>query len=140
LSSTFQTPIFVQNPVARLKPVGSVPPFVTELSAEDVAWLQGAGERRRMRAGEEIGFDHLFVVIEGEFESSPAAGGPLRAATDGVVLCVRREEVEAKLARDPAFKRRLRNVISKLAPPQRPESPAEFHVPTVIEKLLEGDF
>jgi len=120
--------------------VRSVPPFVTELSAEDAAWLQGAGERRRMRAGVEFAREHLFVVIEGEFELSSAAGGPLRAATDGEVLCVRREEVEAKLARDPAFKRRLRGVISALTPPQRPESPADFHVPTLIEKLLEGDF
>jgi hypothetical protein len=130
--------------------VRSLPTFVSELSAEDAAWLQGAGERRRMRAGEEIGRDQMFVVIEGEFEPSSAAGGPLRAATDGEVLCVRREEVEAKLARDPAFKRRLRNVISRLAPPPpRPGHPVdgatpapatEFHVPTVIEKLLEGDF
>jgi hypothetical protein len=130
--------------------VRSVPPFVTELSAEDAAWLQGAGERRRMRAGEEIGRDHLFVVIEGEFETSTAAGGPLRAATDGEVLCVRPEEVAAKVASDPAFRRRLHEVISTLDPtPPASGRPAAgaingaasgFHVPTMIEKLLEGDF
>jgi len=127
----------------------SVPPFVNELSAEDAAWLHGAGERRRMRAGEEIVHDHLFVVIEGEFETSSAAGGPLRAATDGVLLCIRREEVEAKLARDPAFRRRLRGMIRLAPPPGRPAAgpvdraapapAADFHVPTMIEKLLEGD-
>lgn len=136
-----------------------VPPFVTELGDEDARWLHCAGERRCVRAGEEIapeGFPprHLFVVIEGEFEASAVAGGPVRAATDGVLLCIRREEVEAKLAGDPTFERRLDKVISKFAPrgrrhPERPaaeapnggapEVPAEFTMPQMIEKLLRGD-
>ncbi|MFL5382663.1 MAG: hypothetical protein ACJ8GN_09145 [Longimicrobiaceae bacterium] len=131
-----------------------VPPFLTELDDEDARWLDGAGERRRVRAGEEIVTGgvpprHLFVVIEGEFEASPAAGGSVRAATDGVLLCVPREELEAKAAGDPGFELRLDRVISKRRLPRRPATPAkepakptpegEFHVPTVIEKLLLGD-
>ena len=135
-----------------------VPPFVTELGDEDARWLHCAGERRCVRAGEEIapeGFPprHLFVVIEGEFEAPRVAGGPVRAATDGVLLCIRREEVEAKLAGDPTFERRLDKVISKFAPRRRrrpdrsagavdaaaPEIPAEFTMPQMIEKLLRGD-
>jgi CRP-like cAMP-binding protein len=131
-----------------------VPPFITELDDEDARWLDGAGERRRVRAGEEIltegvPVQHLFVVIEGEFEALPAAGGAVRAATDGVLLCVPREELEAKAADDPGFEHRLDLVISKRRPPRRPAAQAkkqaklpadgEFHVPTVIEKLLLGD-
>ncbi|HEV7589603.1 MAG TPA: cyclic nucleotide-binding domain-containing protein [Longimicrobium sp.] len=135
-----------------------VPPFVTELGDEDARWLHGAGERRCVRAGEEIALEgfpprHLFVVIEGEFEASSIAGGPVRAATDGVLLCIRREEVEAKLAGDPTFERRLDQVISKFAPRHRrqpgrlarkpldaePDIPAEFQIPQMIEKLLRGD-
>jgi CRP-like cAMP-binding protein len=138
--------------------VTNVPPFVTELGDEDARWLHCTGERRCVRAGEEIapeGFPprHLFVVIEGEFEASSVAGGPVRAATDGVLLCIRREEVEAKLAGDPTFERRLDQVISKFAPRRRktdrpasetldgraPEIPAEFTMPQMIEKLLRGD-
>ena len=136
----------------------NVPPFVTELGDEDARWLVLAGERRCVRAGEEIAPEgypprHLFVVIEGEFEASSVAGGPVRAATDGVLLCIRREEVEAKLAGDPTFERRLDQVISKFAPRRRrsdrpaaepgdgraPEIPAEFTMPQMIEKLLRGD-
>jgi CRP-like cAMP-binding protein len=132
------------------------PPFITELDDEDARWLDGAGERRRVRAGEEIASGgvppkHLFVVIEGEFEESTAAGGAVRAATDGVLLCIPREELEAKAANDPAFEHRM---IAKLAPKRRPprrppgqaKKPAEpapegsLHVPTVIERLLRGDF
>ena len=132
-----------------------VPPFITEFDDEDARWLDGAGELRPVRAGEEIVTEgvppgHLFVVIEGEFEESPAAGGAVRAATDGVLLCIPREELEAKAADDPAFEHRL---ISKLPPkrrlPRRPAAPAKkpaepapgggLHVPTVIEKLLRGE-
>ena len=131
-----------------------VPPFITELDDEDARWMDGAGQRRRVRAGEEIVSEgvpprHLFVVIEGEFEASPAAGGSVRAATDGVLLCVPREELEAKAAGDPGFELRLDRVISKRRPPRRPAAPAkkpaklpadgEFHIPTVIDKLLLGD-
>lgn len=141
--------------------MSNVPPFVTELGDEDARWLVLAGERRTVRAGEEIAPEghpprHLFVVIEGEFEASSVAGGPVRAATDGVLLCIRREEVEAKLAGDPTFERRLDKVISKFAPRRRrtdrlaagtvcgaaPEIPPEFtmpQMPQMIEKLLRGD-
>ncbi|HVG43128.1 MAG TPA: hypothetical protein VM890_00305 [Longimicrobium sp.] len=133
-------------------------PFVTELGDEDARWLQCVGRRWRVRAGEEIATEglpdrHLLVVIEGEFEASSVAGGPVRAATDGVLLCIRLEEVEAKLAGDPTFRDRLEEVIAKAAPRRRrpPEKPAaeavdgaapnaaEFHVPDVIKKLLCGD-
>jgi hypothetical protein len=130
-----------------------VPPFITELDDEDARWLDGAGERRRVRAGEEIATggvptQHLFVVIEGEFEASPADEGAVRAATDGVLLCVSREEVEAKAAGDPGFEHRLGRVISKRRPrrtpvpakqPPNPAPDGSLHVPTVIEQLLRGE-
>lgn len=135
-----------------------LPPFITELDDEDARWLDGAGERRRVRAGEEIvpegvSAQHLFVLIEGEFEPSPAAGGAVRAATDGVLLCIPREELEAKAADDPGFEHRLDRVISKLAPkrripqrpPPRPKKPAPpapeggVHVVNAIQKMLIGD-
>ena len=131
-------------------------PFVTELGDEDARWLDRASERRRVRAGEEIVPEgvpprHLFVVIEGEIEAW--AGGPVRAATDGVLLCICREAVEAKLAGDPTFERRLKKVMSKFGPRRRnsapsaarvveearPAAPAEFHVPDVIQRLLRGE-
>jgi hypothetical protein len=136
--------------------VPNVLPFVTELGDEDARWLHRASERRCVRAGEEIVPEgvpprHLFVVIEGEFETS--AGGPVRAATDGVLLCICREAVEAKLAGDPTFERRLNRVISKFGPGRRkpdppvarvaeegePKPPAEFHVPDVIQRMLRGE-
>jgi CRP-like cAMP-binding protein len=136
--------------------VPDVLPFVTELGDEDARWLHRASERRRVRAGEEIVPEgvpprHLFVVIEGEFEAS--AEGPVRAATDGVLLCICSEAVKAKLAGDPTFERRLNKVISKFAPQRRKSDPpaskvvddarpaasAEFHVPDVIQRMLRGD-
>lgn len=136
-----------------------IPLFVKELDNEDARWLDGAGERRRVRAGEEIVLEdvpsqHLLVVIEGEFEESPAADGAVRAATDGVLLCIPREELAAKVADDPGFQLRLDKVISKLDPkrprargrrPARAQQPAHaapddgVHVPSIIEKLLRGD-
>ena len=112
-----------------------LPPFITELDDEDARWLDGAGERRRVRAGEEIVPEgvpphHLFVVIEGEFEASPAPGGAVRAATDGVLLCIAREELEAKAAGRPAQAKK----------PAEPAPERGIHVPTMIEKLLDGDF
>jgi hypothetical protein len=140
--------------------VPNVPPFLSELEDEDARWLHGAGKRLSVRAGEVIVSEdfpprHLYVVVEGEFETPSAAGEPVRAATDGVLLCISREVVEAKLARDPAFERRLDKVIAKLAPPRRRPSeqpqraagksahgddlgiPAEFN-PNIIKKLLKG--
>jgi hypothetical protein len=139
---------------ARIDSVPDALPFVTELGAEDARWLHSAGERRVVRAGEEIVPEgmpprHLFVVIEGEFEAPSVAGGPVRAATDGILLCIARDVVEAKLAADPTLEPRLEKVISKFAPRRRqpdppaaqaaPEVPPEFHLPQMIEKLLRGD-
>ena len=74
------------------------PTIIAELDDEDARWLDGAGERRCVRAGEEIvpegvPAQHLFVLIEGELESPPAAGGAVRAATDCVLLCISREKI-----------------------------------------------
>ena len=112
----------------------NVLPFVTELGDEDARWLHCAGKRLCVRAGEEIAPEdvppqHLFVVIEGEFEPSPAAEGAVRAATDGVLLCIAREELEAKAARRPV----------KAKKPAQPAPESSFHVLTMIEKLLDGD-
>ncbi len=131
-------------------------PFVTELGDEDARWLHCASERRCVRAGEEIVPEgvpprDLFVVIEGEFEAS--AEGPVRAATDGVLLCICSEAVKAKQAGDPTFERRLNKVISKFGPGRRksdppaarvveeakPAAPAAFHVPDVIQRMLRGE-
>jgi hypothetical protein len=141
--------------------VPEVLPFVTELGDVDARWLQCVGRRWRVRAGEEIATEvpdrHLLVVIEGEFEASSVAGGPVRATTDGVLLCIRLEEVEAKLAGDPSFRDRLETVVAKFAPRRRrppdppaaaaaeatddpaPEAPGEFHVLDKIKKMLRGD-
>jgi hypothetical protein len=143
--------------------VPNVLPFVTELGDEDARWLDRAGKRLRVRAGEEVSPDdvppqHLFVVIEGEFEASSVVGGPVRAATDGVLLCICLEEVKAKLAGDPTLEQRLGKVISKFAPrrrrpPRAPvakaadgageagqsEAPAALAMPDLLEKLLRGE-
>jgi hypothetical protein len=132
--------------------VTHVPPFLSELRDEDARWLYGAGEWRRVRAGEEIvaagvPVRHLFVMVEGKLVVSGPPGGAVRAATDGLLLCLPREEVDAKVAGDPEFGTRLSKAISRHIDPRAgkaveardPGPVVGFHIPDVIERMLEGD-
>jgi CRP/FNR family cyclic AMP-dependent transcriptional regulator len=128
--------------------------------------------------------EHIFVVLEGEFVVSSHSlsdpeihragpgellgemsyinqeppGGSVHAATDGVLLCVLRAGIDAKIAADPAFGSRFRKVISDFAvnriyrygrrrltgetpPPFSPSDPDDdLRVHELIEKLLRGEF
>jgi CRP/FNR family cyclic AMP-dependent transcriptional regulator len=85
--------------------------------------------------------EHIHVVLKGEFVVSSAAlrdpemqrvgpgellgemsyingvppGSSVGAATDGVLLSVRRKDIDAKIDSDPAFGSRFRKVISEFA-------------------------
>ncbi|HSU15662.1 Crp/Fnr family transcriptional regulator [Longimicrobium sp.] len=128
--------------------------------------------------------EHIHFVLEGEFVVSSRSlgdpeiqrigpgevlgevsyinqvppGGSVRAATDGVLMSVRRADIDAKVAADPAFASRFRKVISEFAvsrillysrrfvdgesPPPAPSSSADddLRVHELIEKLLRGEF
>jgi CRP-like cAMP-binding protein len=128
--------------------------------------------------------EHIFVVLEGEFVVSSRAlgdpeiqrvgpgellgemsyinqvppGGSVRAASDGVLMGVRRADIDAKIQADPAFGSRFRKVISDFAvnriylygrrrlagespPPPPPSDPEDdLRVHELIEKLLRGEF
>lgn len=123
------------------------PPFLSGMHDEDARWLHGAGEQRRVQAGEEIVRDgvpaqHLYVVLEGEFVTSLADDGAVRAATDGILLCIRHEDVAARAAGDPAFGTRFHQAISGQPPADEGKGaapPPAFHVPDIIAKMLQGD-
>lgn len=126
--------------------------------------------------------EHLYVVLEGEFRVSSesmgdpdmlrarpgellgemsyihgtAPGASVIAVTNSVVLALRRADVDAQIARDPAFGSRFRKVLMDFAvnrmwqynrrdwnpPPAEPEADpyAELKVHELIEKLLRGEF
>ncbi|HEX6746073.1 MAG TPA: cyclic nucleotide-binding domain-containing protein [Longimicrobium sp.] len=125
--------------------------------------------------------EHIHFVLEGEFVVSSEtlgdpevarvgpgellgemsyinrepAGGSVIATKDGVLLSVRRADIDAKIEADPAFGSRFRKVISEFAvtrmyryprrnredaadPPRDEES--YLRVTELIEKLLRGEF
>jgi CRP-like cAMP-binding protein len=128
--------------------------------------------------------EHIFVVLEGEFVVSSRAlgdpeiqrvgpgellgemsyinqeppGGSVSAATDGVLMGVRRADIDAKIAADPGFGSRFRKVISDFAvnriyrysrrrmtcevppPPPASDPDDDLRVHELIEKLLRGEF
>jgi len=126
--------------------------------------------------------EHIHLVLEGSFVVSSEAlgdpeiqrigpgelmgemsyiqgippGGSVRAVSDGVLLSVRRADIDAKIQADPAFGSRFRKVISEFAftrvyqygrrrvgddPPAPPSQPDDdLRVHELIEKLLRGEF
>lgn len=126
--------------------------------------------------------EHIWVVLDGEFRVSSRSlhdddmlrvkpgellgeisyiqgtppGATVFAVTDGVVLAVRRADVDAQIARDPAFGSRFRKVLMDFAvnrmwhynrrdwdppaPQPDPDPYAELKVHELIERLLRGEF
>lgn len=126
--------------------------------------------------------EHIWVVLDGEFRVSSEGmhdpdmlrvkagellgemsyinqtppGASVFAVTDGVLLAVRRADLNAKIAQDPAFGSRFRKVLMDFAvnrmwlynrrdwnpPPPAPDPDpyAELKVHELIEKLLRGEF
>jgi hypothetical protein len=126
--------------------------------------------------------EHMHVVLEGEFVVSSKSlgdpeiqrigpgellgemsyinqvppGGSVRAVTDGVLMSMRRADIDAKIAADPGFGSRFRKVISDFAftrvfqygrrriAGEAPRTPAadadDLRVHELIEKLLRGEF
>jgi CRP-like cAMP-binding protein len=124
---------------------------------------------------------HIHFVLEGEFVVSSESlgdpeiqrigpgellgemsyinrvppGGSVTATKDGVLLSVRRSDIDEKIAADPAFGSRFHKVISEFAvtrmfryprrnlddPPDPPrDEDADLRVTELIEKLLRGEF
>jgi CRP-like cAMP-binding protein len=138
-----------------------------------------AGERV---IAEGITPEHIFVVLEGEFRVTSESlndpdmmrvkagellgevsyinrappGASVLAVTGGVLLGIRRGDVDAKIADDPAFGSRFRKVLMEFAvnrmwlynrrdwnpPPPPPEADPyeDLRVHELIEKLLRGEF
>jgi CRP-like cAMP-binding protein len=108
----------------------------------------GDPEIQRIGPGELLG--------EMSYINRSPPGGSVRAATDGVLLSVRRADIDAKITTDPAFGSRFRKVISEFAvsrmydygrrrvgedPPPPPSAPDDdLRVHELIEKLLRGEF
>jgi hypothetical protein len=72
----------------------------------------------------------------------------VRAATDGLVLCIRPCDVDERVCADPAFRARFLRLVSDFARehgagrgpgPAQAKPLASAQVPQVIEKLLLGD-
>jgi CRP-like cAMP-binding protein len=126
--------------------------------------------------------EHIYVVLEGEFQISSQSindpdigrvkagellgemsyinrrppGGSVDAVVDGVLLAVRRNDVDAKIKEDPEFGSRFRKVLMDFAvdriwtynrrdnnpppPPPEPDPYADLRVHELIEKLLRGEF
>ena len=74
------------------------------------------------------------------------------AATDGILLAVRRADLDARIAEDPGFAGRMRGALTEFAANRgweqenapRPTqvaggAPDDLHVHELIEKLLRGD-
>ncbi len=124
----------------------AVPPYLGEFGDEDARWLHEHGVQRRVRAGERVITEgvtpeHIFVVLEGEFQvSSESLGDPdmmrvkpgellgevsyinrttpgasVVAVVDGVLLGIRRADADAKVAADPAFGSRFHKVLMHFA-------------------------
>jgi hypothetical protein len=125
---------------------------------------------------------HIYVVLEGEFRVSSQSmndpdvmrvrsgellgemsyinrvppGATVIAEAEGVLLAVRRADVDAKIQEDPGFGSRFRKVLMDFAvnrmwlynrrdldpPPPQPEPDpyADLRVHELIEKLLRGEF
>lgn len=102
----------------------------------------------RVKAGELLG--------EISYIKRSPPGASVFAVTDGVLLAVRRADLDAKIAQDPGFGSRFRKVLMDFAvnrmwlynrrdwsppPPQPDPDPyAELKVHELIEKLLRGEF
>jgi CRP-like cAMP-binding protein len=124
--------------------------------------------------------EHIFVVLEGEFRVSSESlndadmmrvkagellgeisyvnrttpGATVLAVVDGMLLAVRRADLDAKIADDPRFGSRFRKVLMEFAvsrmwlynrrewnpPPPPPDPYADLRVHELIEKLLRGEF
>jgi len=168
-------------------PLPTVPPYLGEIGDEDARWLHEHGVQRRVHAGDRVIAEgatpeHIFVVLEGEFQVSSealndpdmlrvkagellgevsyinhtSAGASVWAVTPSVVLAIRRNDVDAKIADDPAFGSRFRKVLMEFAvnrmwqynrrdispPPPPPASDPyeDLRVHELIEKLLRGEF
>ena len=124
---------------------------MTSLHHDELVYLADGAIRLRVEESDGDGVE-CEVEVGGTLSSHKGMnipGATVRAATDGVLLCIRREEVEAKLAGDPTFELRLDKVISKFAPRRRrsdhstagdggaPEIPAAFipQVDDVVRSL-----
>ncbi len=107
----------------------------------------GDPEVARVSPGELLG--------EMSYITREPAGGSVIATMDGVLLSVRRVDIDAKIEADPAFGSRFRKVLSEFAVtrmyryPRRnledaPDPPrdedADLRVHELIEKLLRGEF
>lgn len=126
--------------------------------------------------------EHIFVVLEGEFRVSSESladadmlrvgagellgevsyinrtppGATVLAVAEGVLLAIRRADLDAKIADDPRFGSRFRKVLMEFAvsrmwvynrrdqnpppPPPEPDPYADLRVHELIEKLLRGEF
>jgi CRP/FNR family transcriptional regulator, cyclic AMP receptor protein len=133
---------------------------ITEGETPEFIWVVLDGEFRvssrslndpdmlRAAAGELLG--------EMSYIHGAPPGASVFAVTDGVLLAVRRADVDAQIARDPGFGSRFRKVLMDFAvnrmwyynrrdwnpPPAQPEPDpyAELKVHELIEKLLRGEF
>jgi CRP-like cAMP-binding protein len=148
-----------------------------EAEDEDARWLSAHGEQHCVPAGAcvatgEAAAERVFIVLDGEFYFQPGNGAAakllrpgtflgelscgerlssharLSAATDGVLLCLARDEVERRLSRDPAFALRLRRALGgsarRLSRPPPAERPplrdyAAMSVGELINHLLRGE-
>lgn len=136
-----------------------------DIVEQDARWLRRTGQRRRVSAGEEVVRadgppEHLLVVLDGELEMVPAGGdpprrlgpgsllgdtpelrrpapeGPVRAATDAVLLCLRPADVDARIREDPPFRDRFLGMLTDLSLDE--VSGGSEGVPQMIERLLKG--
>jgi CRP-like cAMP-binding protein len=113
-------------------------------TSEDARWLRQVGQRRPVKAGEEViragqAPEYLFVVLEGEFVIPADASRPeqrlgpgtllwemaymrrippersIYAVSDSVLLCLRPSDVDARVRDDPSFGERLLRMLSDFA-------------------------
>ena len=133
---------------------------ITEGETPEFIWVVLDGEFRvsscsmndpdmlRVKPGELLG--------EMSYIQGTAPGASVFAVTDGVLLAVRRGDLNAKIARDPGFGSRFRKVLMDFAvnrmwqynrrdwnppaPQPEPDPYAELKVHELIEKLLRGEF